>query len=233
MPMRSVRAIVFDLDDTLYREAEFVMGGFRAVGEAVAARHGIDIADELIALFRSGRRGDLFTPVLARHRPEVDEGYVKELVEIYRGHAPALSPLPGTRGVLEALRVAYPLGLITDGIAAVQRRKFGALGLGDLFDATIFTGDWGEAFWKPHPRPYEECARLLGLDASALAYVADNPNKDFVTARRLGWTTIRLRLPDGLHAATNLDASHEADREIRDLAELPGMLIERRREALG
>ena len=48
-------------------------------------------------------------------------------------------------------------------------------------------------------RCFEEMAGRLGLQHSQLAYVADNPAKDFVAPNTLGWLTIRIRRPGTKH----------------------------------
>ena len=196
-----IKAVVFDLDDTLYPEETFVFSGYRAVSEVVLARWGIAIFDELVTAFRAERRGDLFTPVLQRHLPKVDETMVQGLVEAYRGHRPSIEPFPEAEAVLHGAKRHYATGLITDGIAAVQERKLEALGFKPLFDAVVLSGAYGRAHWKPDPLPYELCAQQLALPAPALVYIADNPVKDFITARKLGMKTIRVRRPGTLHCA--------------------------------
>lgn len=219
-----IRAAAFDLDDTLYPEQAFVFSGYRAVAAAVEARWGFAIFDELMASFRAGERDDLFTPVLRRHVPEIEELKVKALVSVFRNHKPAIAPFPEAGAVLRAIRRRLPLGLITDGIAAVQERKLGALGLTALFKATVLSGAHGRAHWKPAPLPYELCARRLGLPTKALAYIGDNPAKDFVTARKLGMKTVRVRRPGTLHYKAEAAPGYEADVTLDTLAALPELL---------
>ncbi len=148
-----IRAVAFDMDDTLYPERAFVFSGYRAVSEAVEAELGFPIYDELVDLFQSGRRGDLFTPVLARHLGAVEESYVKRLVAVYRAHRPVIAPFPEAAAVLEEIRGRYRMALISDGIEAVQQRKLDALGLRPLFEAIVMTDAFGREFWKPTPCP--------------------------------------------------------------------------------
>lgn len=219
-----IQAIVFDLDDTLYPEVQFVYSGYRAVSEEVQGQWGIAIYDELVALFEEGRRGDLFTPVLRRHLGNVKETCVQQLVWTYRQHEPHITPFPEARDVLRRLKVSHSLALISDGYLAVQERKLDALRLCGYLDVVVFSDRWGRDFWKPHSRPYEACARDLGLDPTDLIYVADNPAKDFVTARRLGMGTVRVRREGTLHQKVVLSPQYEADHNINDLTELLALL---------
>lgn len=216
-----IRAVAFDMDDTLYPERAFVFSGYRAVSEAVEAELGFPIYDELVELFQSGRRGDLFTPVLARHLAAVEERYVKRLVAVYRAHSPKIAPFPEADSVLNEIRGRYRAALISDGIEAVQQRKLNALGLRTHFEAVVMSGEFGREFWKPHPLPFEVCARRLAITTGQMVYVGDNPAKDFVTARKLGLGTIRVRRPGTLHFDIQLPPAQEADVTVETLSEIP------------
>src|SRR5438874_2051717 len=99
-----IQAVVFDLDDTLYPEIEFVYSGYRAVSNAVHQQLGFPIVNELVNLFETGKRGDLFTPVLKTRLDTVTEEYVRELVAVYRQHRPTIVPFPEARDVLDSLK---------------------------------------------------------------------------------------------------------------------------------
>ena len=219
-----IRAVVFDLDDTLYPEVEFVYSGYRIVSEAVYKQWGFKIYDELVALFEEGQRGDLFTPVLRKHLRIVKESYVQQLVKIYRQHIPRIHPFPEVLKVLDKLKPLYRLAIISDGLLSVQERKLRVLGIGHYCDEIIFSDKWGQNFWKPHPWPYEECVRRLFLEPASMVYVGDNPNKDFVTPRRIGMKTVRVRRIGTLHWQVRLSPEFEADYEISDLGKILTLL---------
>ena len=181
-----IGAVAFDMDDTLYPERAFVFSGHRAVSEAVEAELGFPIYDELVELFQGGRRGDLFTPVLARHLGAVDESYVKRLVAVYRAHRPVIAPFPEAAAVLEEIRGRYRMALISDGIEAVQQRKLDALGLRPLFEAIVMTDAFGREFWKPHPLPFKDCARSARRPRTAVFRALGLCRYSFVAARYVG-----------------------------------------------
>src|SRR5664280_2826371 len=73
--------VVFDLDDTLYLERDYVASGFRAVGIWCAERLGLEgIEEQAEVLFIQGRRGDIFNAVLEQMGVESDTGMVSEMV---------------------------------------------------------------------------------------------------------------------------------------------------------
>ncbi|HZT95990.1 MAG TPA: HAD family hydrolase, partial [Chloroflexota bacterium] len=153
--MSRFRAVVFDLDDTLYPERQYVLSGFRAVGRWLERRHGGEAeatAQEMVAISESVSRGATFDTWLLRHG--YDLGLVGDMVTVYREHRPEIQPFPETESVLEVLRPHYKLGILSDGYLAVQKLKFEALGLGRYFDAVMFTDELGPDAWKPSPRAF-------------------------------------------------------------------------------
>lgn len=195
-----IEAVVLDLDDTLYLERDYVRSGFARVARALEEL-GVAGAGEAIGHlwteFESGRRGDAFDS-LARSFPLDDRVTVAELVDLYRVHRPTISLLEPN--VIETLaKAGVPLGLISDGLVDTQMRKVEALGLAARFDVVVLTGTWGREYWKPHPRAFEVMETRLGLAGERLAYVADNPAKDFIAPNQRGWTSIRVRIDGQLH----------------------------------
>src|SRR5687767_11665642 len=94
--MRSVDAscVVFDIDDTLYLERDYVRSGFRAVGEWARARLGIsDFAERSWRLFEAGVRGSIFDDALTESGVQPDHALVRALVDVYRTHEPAIEML--------------------------------------------------------------------------------------------------------------------------------------------
>jgi putative hydrolase of the HAD superfamily len=79
----------------------------------------------------------------------------------------------------------------------------------------------GKEFWKPHASPYEQVMKKFSCAGGECVYIADNPKKDFVTARKLGWQTVRVRRAGGEHSLVTLSPEYEAHTEISDLLQLP------------
>ena len=127
--------------------------------------------------------------------------------------------------MLETLHRHYKLGLVSDGFLDVQRRKLVALGLGHYFDAIVFSDEWGRDAWKPSTKPFEVVLQQLKVHAAISVYVADNPVKDFVGARRIGMLTIQVRRLQGEHMDVKPPtAQHAPDLTITSLAELEKVL---------
>lgn len=215
--------IVFDMDDTLYPEADFVRSGHRAVAERVWQDLRVDIEPELRRRFAAGQRGDLMSTALAALDVETPPDYVgRVLVQVYREHVPVIRPYVDTLQVLTELRVrGHRLALLSDGLADVQRRKLSALGLAKLFDEVVITDELGRDAWKPSPVGFERILTVMGVEASAAMYVADNPHKDFAGPRRLGMRTVRIVRPGTEHSvALAPRQEYQPERLIRALHEL-------------
>jgi carbamoyl-phosphate synthase large subunit len=221
VPLPSV--IVFDMDDTLYPEADFVRSGHRAVAERVWQDLRVDIEPELRRRFDDGQRGDLMSAALAALEVNVPQDYVaRVLVPVYRGHAPAIRPHVETVSVLMELRArGHLLALLSDGWAEVQRRKLAALGLDRFFDEVVITDELSREAWKPSTMGFECILGALGVTGEAAMYVSDNPHKDFAGPHLLGMLTVRIVRPGTEHgealAPTHL---HQPQCMIRALNEL-------------
>ncbi len=223
-------ALVFDLDDTLFPEREFVQGGFAAVDRWLQGDHAVfGFEPEARRLFAEGLRGRIFDEALRRLGVDGAQTLVPRMVAVYRGHRPQLELFPDAQWALGHFRGRCKLGLITDGYAGTQRNKVAALGLGEGFEAIVFTDDLGRENWKPSPIPFQGLMETLGCPGSACVYVGDNPAKDFLAPNRLGWRTIQVAREEGeyRHTATDsLPADYQASRVIQSLRELEGVFDE-------
>jgi putative hydrolase of the HAD superfamily len=219
--MRSVDAscVVFDIDDTLYLERDYVRSGFRAVGEWARARLGIaDFAERSWRLFEAGVRGSIFDDVLAESGVQPDRALVRALVDVYRTHEPAIEMLPDAADAVGRLRGHVALAALSDGPLESQRAKARALRVGDWAEVTVFTAELGAGFGKPDPRAFELVECRVACGPSGCVYVADNPAKDFAGPRGRGWRTVRVRREGALHAG--IDSGSDVDLEVADLVGL-------------
>lgn len=160
---------------------------------------------------------------LERVEVAADQPLVHALVEAYRAHSPTIELFDETRAVLDALQRTHRLALITDGLWTVQQRKVQALGLESYFEQIIYTGAWGAEFSKPHPRAYQCVQVKMQVPGKSCAYIGDNPHKDFVTAKRLGWHTIKVHRPGAEHEKILKDPHYQEDIRINSLSELLGV----------
>ena len=210
-------AVLFDLDDTLYPEHQFVDGGFRAVARFLARLSGrpeAGLAARLWQLHTRDGRGRLFDTLLDEIGLGGDLDLVPACLLVYRSHPTRLEPFPGVRELLEDLRAAgVRTGVVSDGNAAVQSRKLAGLGpVADLLEAIVLTDLLGPGFAKPSPVPFRVACRLLDVPPAGTIYVGNDPRKDFHGARSAGLVTIRIGpLPDEGGSAAIAVGADDAD----------------------
>ena len=219
---------MFDLDDTLYDEKQFVESGFFKLAEFVESKFKINKKDFykiLIDIFKGGARGNIFNLALEKVNVAYEENIIRAMVKIYREHNPKIKLAEDVKSLLEKLKEIYSLGIVTDGYFEVQKKKVQALKLEELFDSIIYTDKYGREYWKPNVYGYklalEELKILLPEQA---VYIGDNPYKDFIGAKKIGITTVRILQPGREYTNVKLDKKYEADYEIRELQEIIDVL---------
>lgn len=219
-----IRGVVFDMDDTLFWERDYVSSGFAYV--ARLASRSEDEARVLVNwledAFEAGARGDTFNRLLAAHPKLAERVSVATLVDAYRAHQPTIALASGVEEVLDRLHVhGVKLGILSDGPLASQSAKVRRLRLERWCEPIVLTESLGTAFAKPSVLGFRSIGEQWGVPPAGLAYVGDNPAKDFVSPRSLGWLTIRLRHRAQLRfAAESPSAEYEAAVQIEDLARI-------------
>ena len=186
-------AAVFDLDDTLYPEKDYVRSGFCAVAGIFPQVP--DMADRLWSVFLKG------IPAIDEVLAEYGLSEHKDTALMaYRAHRPVISMYPEAVKLLRALKHTKKLGLITDGRPDGQRAKIDALGLYDIFDEIIITDELGgQEYRKPSPKAYELMQERMGVPYERMAYIGDNIKKDFISPENLGMQSIWFCNRDGLY----------------------------------
>ena len=213
--------VVFDIDDTLFLERDYVRSGFRAVEET----HGIaGFADMAWSFFTQGLRGSIFNQALSELGLAYTESSIQELVQTYRVHEPRIALLPDAAKWLEWHSRGHYIACITDGPMASQSAKVRVLGIRRKCDYIILTDELGEGFGKPDIRSFEMISLLSDVPVAKHVYIADNPTKDFDAPKSLGWRTVRVRRPGSLHMG--IQTPRYVDVEVPDLSLLSQILSE-------
>ena len=224
----SIKVLLFDLDDTLYDEKQFVQSGFAKVAEFVENKFKIDkkiYYEILIDIFNGGSRGNIFNLALEKVNVAYGEDIIQSMVKIYREHTPKIKLDKNIELLLIKLREIYSLGIITDGYFEVQKKKIQALKLEELFDSIIYTDEYGREYWKPNVLGYKVALKELDdVLIEEAVYIGDNPYKDFIGAKKIGITTVRILQPDREYTNVRLDKEYEADYEIKKLNEIMNLL---------
>ena len=188
-----IELVVFDLDDTLYSEKEYVRSGFHKIAEAL---HMPELEAELWEAFSKEQKA---IDVVFESRGMLNRK--NEALSIYRNQKAAIHLYEGVREMLSRIKQGGKmLGLLTDGRPEGQRAKIEALEIGGLFDEIIITDEIGGAGCrKPNEIGFVKMHERTGVPYEKMAYVGDNINKDFVAPEKLGMQGIYYSNQDGLY----------------------------------
>ena len=220
-----IEALVFDLDDTLYPEKEFAMSGYHAVAQSLADSNICDFESAYSCMaeaFVAGGKQRVF-PALLEKLPDLPMT-LADLVNIYRQHSPKIRLFPGYPELLQSLAREYRLGVITDGLPAVQARKVQALGLESVVDKIIYTWEYGADKQKPHPLPFSLMLEYLQANPESTLYVGDNPEKDCLGAHGAGMKCAQIQYPSANRVGSGAVTQEQPEFVIDTLFQLPQIL---------
>ena len=188
-----IKGVIFDLDDTLYSEKEYVKSGYKAVSNYLGGGY----EEQLWEFFTEGK------PAIDELLKSIGcEPEKEKLLAIYRSHKPNIHLYDGVVKLLKELHNKdIKVGIITDGRPEGQRNKLEALGLAELVDDIIITDELGGTqFRKPCDIAFRIMQTRWKLPASQMVYVGDNPLKDFQAPQQLGMKSVWLNNKDGLYS---------------------------------
>ena len=211
-----MKAVIFDLDDTLYPYIQHVHSGFAAVATYVDRKCRVPAKDAYAAL-RYAREGDArgneFQRLCDVYR--LDRSIVPALLREFNAHRPQLWLTHDAAAVLSTLRRdGWRLGLLTNGDPSVQRKKVEALGLAALIDHVIYASEHAPG-GKPAREPFLEVLRKLQVAPHDAVMVGDDPVNDVDGGRAAGMRTIFL-------ARTGRPHHDGADAVVHALSDVPG-----------
>jgi len=215
------KVVVFDLEDTLYKEIDFLKSGYHAVADYLTKTFGIqDLYAEMIEAYQAGEK-DVFQKVLDHHHLTVEKSL---LIDIYRYHIPQIHLDSMVRSVLEQLQGICHLAMVTDGRPRTKRNIINSLGLSEYFDWSDVYISEEVGHLKTSPYSFEKIMEAYP-DCQYIC-VGDNPVKDFLVPNRLGWMTVCL-LDNGqnIHSQDlSLAVDYMPKHTINDISELIDLL---------
>lgn len=221
-----IKAIVFDMDDTLYKEKDYVVSGFKAVDDWIKVNHKkTEFYNIAMRLFNSGERKLVFNKTLEKLNIDYDEKLIGNLIEQYRVHKPDIQLLEEADWVLNNLINTVKIGLISDGYLVAQEKKINALKLKEKVHSIILTDKLGKECWKPSEIPYEKISKELQVPHQQCVYIGDNLSKDFITAKKLKWLTVHINRGDGIYHNLIVEQAYKAHYTIDNLRRLPDIPV--------
>jgi len=194
------QAFIFDIDDTLYLELDYVYSGFSALGTWVAHEfdiHGFGVV--CCELFEQGARHNVIDQALHYFKVPSSDDLVRQMVSVYRSHQPEIELTTDAKLTLERLSQAKQVAFLTGGPIESQKAKVEALGLSQYSEKIIYSGALGSDYDKPHPQAWRRMQQMFTFPVDEMIYIGDNPLKDFESPISLGWSVVRIRRPGGIN----------------------------------
>ncbi len=195
----TIRAVLFDLDGTLYDRDVVVTHVALEQFDVFRHRIGDVDRDEFIARTLAlddhgyARRADVYRMLLADMPvdPELAPDLESHFWDCYCRHSVCF---PEAIGTLRALRTAgMRLAVVTNGPTEWQSRKLRTLGLPAYFDDIVISESEGIA--KPDPRIFTRTLERLGVDPRDAMFVGDHPEIDIAGAQDAGLVPVWKRVP--------------------------------------
>lgn len=194
-PYFSDTVFVFDLDDTLYPEIEYVRSCFGIVDQIVERDYGIrDSRTSLEQWYRAGSEAPIQLLWEQHGLPTSERQFV---IDTMRAHSPTIHLFDDAARLLEKIRSAsIPFAIVTDGRSITQRAKLQAL---NCLDAAYISISEETGLSKTDSRRFLQVTSFV--PSGHYVYIGDNPAKDFWVPNLLGWKTImRIHQPPLVHS---------------------------------
>jgi putative hydrolase of the HAD superfamily len=229
----SIRAVVWDVDDTLFDYTSADRAGMRAHLAAEGLLDAYGSAEEALARWKEathlhwgrfsagettfeGQRRDRVRTFLGT---ELSDTEADTWFERYIGHYEAGWALfPDVLPVLDALAARYRHAVLSNSSLAVQDRKLRVLGVHGRFETILCAAELGVS--KPEAAAFHAVCAALDLPPRQVAYVGDHPEIDGRGAAEAGLLSVWI----DRHGVHTVGEHPRAARRIGSLAELPAVL---------
>ncbi|MBD1539208.1 HAD family hydrolase [Arthrobacter sp. S13_S34] len=207
-----IRAVLFDLDNTLFDHAASARAGLDAFLQHLGTASTDDLArawfqleqsiyhrflaDELSFQEQRQERLRQFLPLAGRAVPVTDR-LLDGLFDVYlQSYQDKWAAFPDAAPALRSLHDGgMPVGVITNGNHRQQTLKISKIGLGPLIRRTFSSESTGHA--KPSPEAFIQPCKSLGISPAQALYVGDNFRVDVEGARSAGLQSIHLNRDGG------------------------------------
>ncbi|MEO0070959.1 MAG: HAD-IA family hydrolase [candidate division WOR-3 bacterium] len=216
-----VRAVVFDLDNTL---VDFDKWKNAAVDAAIMAMidAGLDLTPEaarkkIYAIYEEKgiEYQEVFNDFLQDVLGLIDYRILASGIIAYRrAREGSLVPYPHVHlALLKLFRMGLKLAVVSDAPRLQVWMRLVSLGVDRFFDVVVTFDDTGKR--KPAREPFEKVLELLQVKPGETMMVGDWAERDIVGAKELGMITVFARYGDAFGTKNS-----GADYEINDVLEL-------------
>lgn len=201
------KAILFDLDDTLWDCESNVLDSFKEVYHDFALGNYFDSFDHFYGLYQPFNQlcwkkyssGLIDKATLNKDRFNypfkmvgmTDEVFVEHFMNTYFKLVPTKSKLmPGAIEALEYLYKKYPLYIVSNGFTEMQYQKMESGGITHYFKQVFLSDEIGVN--KPDKRIFQFVLNAIQLNPSEVVMIGDNYDTDIVGAKNSGIDQIHL-----------------------------------------
>lgn len=210
--------LVLDLDDTLYKEADYVLSGMKHIASLIRNIKNIDLMDKLIEFHHEQPKSDFLE--FACDVAALPTSAKESLLWSYRTHFPNIKMDDETYAwLMKSNQDYHAVAILTDGRSITQRLKLAALGIADL--PAYISEEWTSV--KPDSK------RFLAIQEKWICanyiYIGDNVKKDFISPNKLNWITIGLK-DNGrnIHAQKSTDTHCQPTYWVNHLNEVDSII---------
>ena len=205
--------VVFDLDDTLYKEIDYKKSGIEFVCKQIKHIYNKDIRKQIFKAEKENKQIWQEACKLLKITSSTSE----QFKWLYRLHEPKISLSKNTSNVINKLKKKLlQIAIFTEGRSFTQRMKLKKLKI-DKFK--IFISEELN-YGKNEISSFKIIMRKL--PAKKYYYIGDNPKKDFLIPNKLGWETIGIIGKKNIHEQNvkNLSSDHNPQIWVRDIEDI-------------
>ena len=235
-----IKAIVFDVDDTLYDQQQPFERAFRRLFELTVSADEMDqifsnyIRQEQLVVAKSNSDSDM---KLSRAEinfhclhhtfkkfglPGLTQSAAADFLSAFEESSNGIQLFDGLTTMFNTLVTKFKLGIITNGSNEIQLAKIMKLKLHHWFTREqIITSEDAKAK-KPDPMIFTLMNRKFNLRGNEMIYVGSSYFDDIVPAKKAGWQTVWYNN----HNSTISDPNIIPDQTVRNLAELRDLLLD-------
>jgi len=205
---QGIKAILFDIDDTLFPSSAFAslarknaIAAMFASGMQASSISAKKELEKIISKYGSNYSGH-FNRLVEKFKCKDKNYSVAAGIWAYHSTKACISPYPKVKNALLKLQKrGFILCVASEGIEIKQWDKLIRLGLDSNFNHVFVTPKKDEKF-------YLSICKKLKLSPNQILMVGDNPSKDILEARKAGLKTLRIllgkhsKLKDTAHASS-------------------------------
>lgn len=195
--------VVFDLDDTLYNEIDFLKSSYIEIADYLDAENKNFLYTRMFSMYRNNENVFHF---LSQNY----EVTIQELIEKYRHHIPKIQLFEHVATLIHDIKeYCGKVAIITDGRSTTQRNKIEQLGIKNFIDFIVISEEIGSE--KPSLKNFQLVEDHL--KTKKYWYIADNLKKDFIAPNQLGWDSICL-IDNGKNIHVNKDDFYLSEEQL-------------------